>query len=73
MTILDLPGMKETAEVVILSIPEDHPQHLNLLYLFGVALLVVIIAGFLPKTIAVGTVRVICGPLTVSVLEEGKT
>lgn len=31
--ILDLPGMKDTAEGVILSIPDDHPQHLNLLYL----------------------------------------
>lgn len=30
---LDLPGMKETAEGVILSIPDDHPQRLNLLYL----------------------------------------
>ena len=31
--ILDLPGMKQTAEGVILSIPNNHPQHLNLLYL----------------------------------------
>lgn len=31
--ILDLPGMKEAAEGVILSIPDDHPQHLNLLHL----------------------------------------
>lgn len=31
--ILDIPGMPQPAEGVILSLPDDHPQHLNLLYL----------------------------------------
>src|SRR5271157_379134 len=31
--ILDLPGVKEPADGVILSIPEDRPQQLNLLFL----------------------------------------
>ena len=31
--VLDIPGMKQTAEGTLLSLPEDHPQHLNLLYL----------------------------------------
>ncbi|SCA62664.1 Uncharacterized protein SCG7086_AC_00180 [Chlamydiales bacterium SCGC AG-110-P3] len=30
---LDIPGMNQVAEGVILSIPNDHPQHLNLLHL----------------------------------------
>jgi len=32
---LNIPGMKKTAQAVILSLPDDHPQHLNLLYLRG--------------------------------------
>lgn len=31
--ILDLPGMKEPADGIMLSIPDEHPQQLNLLYL----------------------------------------
>ncbi|MCR4316818.1 MAG: ABC transporter permease [Planctomycetes bacterium] len=31
--ILDIPGMAETAEAVIISIPDDRPQNLNLLLL----------------------------------------
>jgi putative ABC transport system permease protein len=31
--ILDLPGLKEPADGVVLSIPEDRPQQLNLLFL----------------------------------------
>jgi putative ABC transport system permease protein len=33
--ILDLPGLKEPADGVILSLPEDRPQQLNLLFLRG--------------------------------------
>ena len=43
------------------------------LYLFGVAFLAGIIAGFWPKPITVETAPVTRGALTVSVLEEGKT
>lgn len=44
-----------------------------LLYLFGIAFLAAIIAGFWPKPITVETAPVTRGPLTVSVMEEGKT
>jgi HlyD family secretion protein len=44
-----------------------------LLYLFGVVFLAAIVAGFWPKPIRVETSQVTRGPLTVSVLEEGKT
>lgn len=44
-----------------------------LLSLFGVAILAGIIAGFWPKPINVETAQVTRGPLTVSILEEGKT
>jgi len=44
-----------------------------LLYLFGAAVPAGIIAGFWPKPIAVDIARITHGPLTVSVLEEGKT
>jgi hypothetical protein len=30
--ILDLPGLKEPADGLILSLPEDRPQQLNLLF-----------------------------------------
>jgi len=44
-----------------------------LLYGFGLALLSAIVAGLWPKPIRVETAAVTRGPLTVSVLEEGKT
>ena len=31
--VLDLPGMKEPADGIMLSLPDEHPQELNLLYL----------------------------------------
>ncbi len=43
------------------------------LYLGGAALLAFIITGLLPKPVEVDTATVTRGPLTVSVLEEGKT
>ena len=42
-------------------------------YLIGAVLLGAIVFGFLPKPIAVELAKVSTGPLTVSVLEEGKT
>lgn len=42
-------------------------------YLIGGALLLLIVAGLMPKPIAVETAQVGSGPLVVSVLEEGKT
>ena len=42
-------------------------------YLLAAALLAAIVFGFLPKPIAVETASVAVAPLTVSVLEEGKT
>ena len=42
-------------------------------YVVGAALLGAIVFGFLPKPIAVETASVAVAPLTVSVLEEGKT
>jgi HlyD family secretion protein len=43
------------------------------LYLGGAALAVFIVTGLLPKPVPVDTATVFRGPLTVSVLEEGKT
>jgi putative ABC transport system permease protein len=31
--LLDIPGMKQMAQAVIISLPDAHPQHLNLLFL----------------------------------------
>jgi putative ABC transport system permease protein len=31
--LLDIPGMKQMAQATIISLPDDHPQHLNLLFL----------------------------------------
>ncbi len=42
-------------------------------YLIGLALLAAIVAGLMPKAIEVETARITTGPLTVSILEEGKT
>src|SRR5687767_4634364 len=42
-------------------------------WIIGGALLLAIIAGLWPKPIPVETARVMRGPLTVTVLEEGKT
>lgn len=42
-------------------------------YTLGAGLLIAIVAGLMPKSVEVETAKLASGPLTVSVLEEGKT
>ncbi len=49
------------------------PWRKGLLYLLGALVVLFVITGLLPKPVEVDTAKVTRGPLTVSVLEEGKT